>query len=373
MRLTDLTDRLTDAGWELERALPRGDGHALLQLRDGAGCSVPGQWFADPARARRVATQTAGNTWEDAVEQPLPEVVAQRSGADRRLHGLARMCAGSGARLRAHRPERRAVVEIRADDESRFVKLVRPEKLGKAQVRAMTLRLESVPTPRVLGVDAEAGTVTTAALIGPTLHEAIRMEPEARALDQQMHQIGATLARLHGSTIPVEVGRHGAEAEIAVVDRWIGLAEEFGGLAATSTAMRAARARLPELLTHSWAPPMLLHRDLHDKQIVLGGDGPGLLDLDLLAAGDPALDLANLVVHLELRACQGLLTAARATELAEHLVAGYAPDARTAEASAGYLLATRLRLVAVYAFRPASAAAAARLLIDPLLPDLPGR
>ncbi|WP_420111676.1 hypothetical protein [Pseudactinotalea sp.] len=362
--LTDLAHRLSEHGWALDRALPRDGEHALLQVRDGAGASVAGQWFADHARAERVAEQTSHGAWGEAVERPLTDVVAQRRGADRRLRGLRDRCAEAGARLRAHRPERRAVVEIRTGEATRYVKVVRPEKLGEAQVRAMTVSLDGVPTPRVLGVDSAAGTVTTAALTGPTVHEAIRMG--AVDLGDHLHEVGRVLARLHAADAPADVGRHGPEAEIAVVDRWLGLAEAYGALAAPRSAVRAARARLPELLTHSWAPTALLHRDLHDKQIVLGAAGPGLLDLDLLAMGDPALDLANLVVHLELRARQGLMPLDRATDLGERLLAGYAPDPRTRAAMAGYVLATRLRLVAVYSFRPASAAAAARLVTDPV-------
>ena len=48
-------------------------------------------------------------------------------------------------------------------------------------------------------------------------------------------------------------------------------------------------------------PPAPLHRDLHLGQLVARGDGVAVLDWDLHAAGDPALDLANLLVYLETR------------------------------------------------------------------------
>ncbi len=51
---------------------------------------------------------------------------------------------------------------------------------------------------------------------------------------------------------------------------------------------------------------MLLHRDFFDKQVVVDADGrPGLLDFDTLAAGEAAVDVANMLVHLELRRCSG--------------------------------------------------------------------
>ena len=51
---------------------------------------------------------------------------------------------------------------------------------------------------------------------------------------------------------------------------------------------------------------MLVHRDFHDGQVLLDESyAVGLIDFDLMAAGDPALDVANFLCHLELREHQG--------------------------------------------------------------------
>ena len=79
----------------------------------------------------------------------------------------------------------------------------------------------------------------------------------------------------------------------------------------------------------------LIHRDLHDGPFLLATDaagdftdnGVGLLDFDLMAAGDPALDLANLVEHLLLRRRQGVL--ADAESAVEALLTGHQPDEDT--------------------------------------------
>ena len=93
-------------------------------------------------------------------------------------------------------------------------------------------------------------------------------------------------------------------------------------------------------------PPGLLHRDLHDGQILLAPDGTiGLLDADTLARGEPALDLGNLVAHLERFAPDP----AAATDA---LLDGYDPPADTARRLGAYTDAARLRLDCVYAFRP---------------------
>lgn len=364
MTIAELDARLAAGGWRLDRLLPRDHDHATATLLDPAGHPVAAQWYADPSRAARVAEHTHRHAPEGAVERPLPEIVAQRGGADRRLRGLADLCSRPGSQLRAHRPERRAVVEMTDGGAHRFVKVMRAERLTDPLVGALRDRFDGVPTPEVLAVDRAAGTVTMSALPGNTMHDAIaRGEP---GLPGHAAEVGRVLVRLHASSVPGGATRHGAEAEVAVVDRWLGLAEAFDGVTLPGTTVHAARARMAELMARVTFAPALLHRDLHDKQVLLGPAGPGLLDLDLLAVGDPALDLANLVVHLELRARQGLLSIERSQEMVEALVAGYAPDARTRAAVPAYLLASRLRLVAVYGFRPGDASAAATLITDPL-------
>ncbi|WP_157937001.1 glycosyltransferase family protein [Geodermatophilus chilensis] len=110
----------------------------------------------------------------------------------------------------------------------------------------------------------------------------------------------------------------------------------------------ALRATAPD-------PAVPLHRDLHDRQVLVAGDGSvGLLDFDLLAAGEPALDLANLLAHLSLRQRQGLV--ADAAPLRAAVLEGYRPSSAVAARVPVHEATTRLRLAAVYAFRPGAPA-----------------
>lgn len=96
----------------------------------------------------------------------------------------------------------------------------------------------------------------------------------------------------------------------------------------------------------------MLHRDLHDQQLLFDGARLGLLALDTAALGEPELDLANLSVHLELRATQGLLDPAlRAAGQEAVTVVSRALGADPARLAL-HAEATRLRLACVYAFRP---------------------
>ena len=68
-----------------------------------------------------------------------------------------------------------------------------------------------------------------------------------------------------------------------------------------------------------------------------------------MAAGDPALDLANLVEHLWLRWRQGMIPDAESA--AEALLNGYQPDEDTSSRVTSYRAPSARRLAAVYAFR----------------------
>ncbi|TFV53665.1 hypothetical protein E4P41_20890, partial [Geodermatophilus sp. DF01-2] len=114
-------------------------------------------------------------------------------------------------------------------------------------------------------------------------------------------------------------------------------------------------AVLDELRAGGCGPAVPLHRDLHDRQVLVADDGSvGLLDFDLLAAGEPALDLANLLAHLSLRQHQGLVTDAGPLRAA--VLEGYRPAPAVAARVPVREAVTRLRLAAVYAFRPGAPA-----------------
>src|SRR5699024_7011671 len=125
---------------------------------------------------------------------------------------------------------------------------------------------------------------------------------------------------------------------------------------------RTAHDRLSSLPE---GPTAVLHRDLHDKQILVDDTQVGLLDFDLAAAGDPALDLANLLVHLDLRVLQGRSSRAQAQACAHAIRQAYDVRPEAGARIAAYQLTTRIRLACVYAFRPRHAAAAERLLVTP--------
>lgn len=361
-RRTTLVPDVT-ATHELVAAWPHGPEHALLRLRDAQGRTVAGQWFADPQRADRVAAETTRTSGPGLVGRDGPGVVLQSGGADRRLTALGTLAAEEGAALVTHRPERRGVVRRRdAGGTVHWSKVLRPGRAGDVAAALRWVGTRGVPVPRVEALDAEAGTVTTAELPGTPLH-ALWDSAAVRGRETEvMAAVGRTVTRLHRLPAPPVAVRHDPAAELAVTRRWLDLAEVHGVLPVPRLALDRLLDQAAALLDSPGVEVGLLHRDLHDKQVVLEGGEVALLDLDLLAVGSPALDLANLAVHVELRVHQQLLDADAADAAIGGLWEGAQPSQAVRRLIAGYALATRLRLVAVYAFRPASTQAAVWLL-----------
>ena len=97
----------------------------------------------------------------------------------------------------------------------------------------------------------------------------------------------------------------------------------------------------------------MIHRDFYEKQVVIGSDGQvGILDFDTAAVGEPALDVANIFAHLELRVLQGRCSLRSASHATDALLEGYDSRSKVLARLPAYRDASRLRLACVYAFRP---------------------
>jgi len=332
----------------LNRAWPRHDGHVLVEYVDEAGRPVAGQWLADSRQRDVVARATIGS-----IDIPGAGIVLQRGGADRRLKALAPLVADGRCELLVHRPERRAVLRrCDLDGSTTYVKVARDrdrvavlvERAERAAAVAAATR-DRLRTPRLHHVDADRGVLELEELAGTSLFDLAAGAGWGRAWTET----GRALTALHDGPIgDVDLDVHRATDEAGVTCRWLDRAAAFGLLPAVD-----AEAILAPLIDGNPATTGLLHRDLHDKQVLVEPGRPvGLLDLDTLAVGERALDLANLVSHIELRVLQGRRTAAEGAAAAAALLRGAAPDTRTRHRIEAYAMATRLRLAAVYAFRP---------------------
>lgn len=357
--VTALATRLVEEGLVLRKVSPRGPDLLVLEL-SGSGGVVGGQWHRDPGHRDDVADRTdracgPGST----VRLAGSGVLLQPHGADRRLPVLRSLVGRPGARLVAHRPERRAVVR---ETDGSYTKVVRPGRTAEVARGLDLLCATSVPVPRVISTDDHAGTVTLSALPGRTLHERL-LDPGRTDDDlaRDAHAAGRALAELHRSRVPALREAHTPDSELAAARRWLDPAAVFAGLPADRWYPTYQRAAV--LLSDAPGPSVLVHRDLHDKQLVVAPDGGiGFLDLDLATAGEAALDLANLLVHLRLRELQGGCSHARAEACRDALLDGYAPDPAVRARLTAYAAVTWLRLAGVYALRAAPTAVVEAIL-----------
>ncbi len=338
LSLADVTSALAGIGFELRRSWPRSADQLLLDLQpleDATGAPVAGQWFRDPDRARSTAARTPGASCAGRV-------VLQPGGADQKLVPLSALLQDPRTELVSHRPERRAVLRHHGDGSHRYTKVVAVRKhqtLERATRLAQALPLR---TPRLHSTDPARGTVTTDALPGRTLRDLLA-GPRAEAA---CTATGAALAALHRVPPPPAVPVHGWLEEQAVTQKWQQYAATFRAplaLPPPPDADLSAEASVGAART-------LIHRDFHDGQVLVADDGSvGVLDFDLMAIGDPALDLANLLAHLDLRCRQGLVD--DAAPLRHAALLGYRPGRQIASRIPGYEALARQRLAAVYAFR----------------------
>jgi Ser/Thr protein kinase RdoA (MazF antagonist) len=276
-------------------------------------------------------------------------LLLQSCGADAKLKRLAEIASGPGATLLVHRPERRAVVGIAERDCPCFVKITRAKKtppLVAAWERARAAAGAHFDTPELGESFPEQGMTLWSVLPGEPLHEALSRP----GLAAKARAVGAALAHLHAAD-PSAVPPHTCADEAAVLRRWHEHLRPFAPQFAELLSL-AIEATTAALLSLHQTRTALIHRDFHDKQVfVTKSARVGMLDFDMLAAGEPELDIANFLAHLELRAAQNVLTAGASAEAAESFLAGY--DSRVnSDRLRAYTDSARVRLACVYSFRP---------------------
>lgn len=348
--------------WPVVRGWPRSTGHALLELETPEG-PRGAQWWADAATTHSAAEHVPG-------AEVVGTVLVHPGDRDPALPRFAERLA-AGERVVVHRPGRRAV--LRADRPGApFTKVTRRRRALNAVVRHRSVHTVLGRAAAVAPVlDHGPDWISLGALPGRTL---LDLGQDTSVTDSQVagawHMLGRSLRHLHAAVperAPELTARHDAAAEVATTRTWLEAVLAWGLLPETPASHIEVLLR-PLLDTGATLRTGLLHRDLHDKQVLIadGAHRPGLLDLDTAAWGEPALDVANLLAHLDLRVRQDLLTPWRAGAAREAFVGALAPDRQTRDRVEAYLVAARLRLSAVYALRPRWQAMARGLFDDVL-------
>ncbi|WP_299773469.1 phosphotransferase [uncultured Tateyamaria sp.] len=191
------------------------------------------------------------------------------------------------------KPGRRALVRYDMPDGNVLLGKVRAKGIDLYAPRIQAkLRSAGLDGSDGVGVPPVAGTADSLALWlqqvvpGRSLGDMLD-DPNCDCLDA-MRGTGRALARLH--LTPAQTERRWTHAdELAVLEKAL---SETGYKDILSLA-KARLARLPP------APDVGLHRDFYFDQVLVGPDTVWLVDLDLYAQGDAAIDLGNFLAHLD--------------------------------------------------------------------------
>jgi aminoglycoside phosphotransferase len=337
---------------KLRRAWPRDENRLLLEYATPTGRIVGGQWSSDATLLEKVLRQTrevAPHARVFMAEADGLPIVLQADGADRVLPALAEFVQRTGGLLISHRIERRAVVRLDRP-QTRFIKFVRSldilqaaHDLGKI-ICDLPGRTFDAPAP--LDMNRDELWVEWSALPGRSWRDAI-IAAESPAFSSA---VGRALREIHDAAIPSTVPVHGAADESRVLTRWVRHARLYDLV--TDDAVRQAEA-VTQALVRDPMPECLIHRDFHERQVVLSSQGHvGILDFDTLARGEAAIDLGNVLAHLDHAAKAGLAPRAILAAHAGAFLEGYGPSSQLLARTDVYRAGTLLRLECLHAFRP---------------------
>ena len=210
--------------------------------------------------------------------------------------------------LRRHKPGRRAMIEyaLELQRDGRVASLGLLGKLRRSGVDTENLELVrelsegsfSAASTDGISVPELYGAVPT---LGMTLQRQVEACPLARLLPgrdglRAARRAADAICKLHhGQLMPrqthtisdeLDILKHRLVAVAALRSEW---QDRF------ATLLQACQRLAMSLPIVS---PRPIHRDFYHDQLLLDGDRVWLLDLDLLCAGDPALDAGNFVGHL---------------------------------------------------------------------------
>lgn len=259
-----------------------------------------------PELARRVLDRVEQIlTAPDIVEQAAdPTIVARLSGQPIRTAAMIRS-----------KPGKRALFRYDTDTAA---------MVGKLRIKGADLRTPALHTRlRQAGLDGTGDTGVPSLLgrvdplnlwlqdlvPGSLLTEMIGPEGPC----EPFHATGRSLARLHRSGVRAE-REWTPEDEAEVLRKAVARMPEASGVVEALIARMLAADR--EVAT--------IHRDFYPDQVLIDGARVWLLDLDLYANGDPAVDTGNFLAHLDEYAIRHGWNPASLSHQAAAFLAGYA-------------------------------------------------
>jgi len=331
--MTRWTDTLCEP---LATAARLGDWRLINEARGGG-------WLLLPDRPVK------GNGWRHLAEDSL-DLSRLSPFDDKRLKGFAPTVArylsrGDAVELLAWRVGKRAVLKVTGSRGARIVKVYRKDRDYLRRWSAMP----STPDDRWRSARVHDWHPRRVSL---TVEYCRGESPNRRWLQKRgevadADRIADLLAWIHARPVDASLERFGPEDETDTLRHRLETFER-------TLRMPPARARrlvqtVGERLHARESRPVLCHRDLHDKQILLDGDRGYLIDLDLVALGSPALDVGNILAHIHLRWLKGVPLPWE--ELVGRIATAAHADREMAGSLPAWTASTLLRLALIYSRR----------------------
>jgi Ser/Thr protein kinase RdoA (MazF antagonist) len=263
------------------------------------------------------------------------------------------------------KPGRRAMIRVTLPDGAQAlgkIRARRPDRTAPALQHGLRIAgldgRSGVEVPKVIATPEGFPAWFQAAVPGVPLGEVLEAADGVPAVERA----GRALAALH-ATPPQTDRRWTRDDELRVLEK----AVDSGPHAHLADLVRH---RLASLGT---APEVGLHRDFYQDQVLIGADTVWLVDLDLHARGDAAIDIGNFLAHLTELALRRGRPLAWSDRLGEAFLGGYAsagplPEAERTDAFHWMSLARHVSIAERFADRrhtiPAIAALCRARLAD---------
>lgn len=236
-------------------------------------------------------------------------LVLRSSGLDERLPGLRLLYDAAFARamlrdllgedpgpvatqLVAHRLGKRAVLRMDTDLRTLYVRLraiKSPEGLTR-QTLHQRLWAQLAPSS-ALQIPEPIGTLPA---VGASFFGVLDGRPADFGV-QDSEAIARALAALQRSAV-ARLPIHSGADEARLLADWLNRCRQWRP--ALARRIEPGLRRVQDALAHLDRSPAPCHRDLHEKQILIGAGGAGFLDFDTLCLSHPSLDAGNLLAHL---------------------------------------------------------------------------
>jgi hypothetical protein len=171
-----------------------------------------------------------------------------------------------------------------------YARATTPDRIPRLVNAAKVVSRAGFVIPEIVGTWEEGGVAWLTGAPGITLRDLIQAgtAPAPNAVLAALRPLWDAPPDTGGSTNNVAGALKQTDALLAQI--------------LTDDAARALHQRLRDVLlpfATAWTPVSSAHNDLHDDQIIVTGSGKlALVDFEEAGAGDPQLDVANMLAHL---------------------------------------------------------------------------